>query len=363
MPASSAPVAQESFPAASNSAAVKRRRRYLALGGGVLLLVALVFVGVLGQPADQSGVLLTPSARVAHGPVNEQSGVVASRTYPGLFWVHNDSGDTARVFAMDRGGRVVIPEWLENRDFYVGPPSADKSKQPYPGITIDLANNIDWEDITLGDGNLYLCDMGNNGNARRDLGIYVVREPNPLSVHRTRVLGWVPVEYPDQTEFPPRTAWEYDCEASFWFRGHLYFITKHRPAYRLSVPALDANLYRLDQMTFDRVNPLRKVDHQELGGWVTAADVAPDESCLAVLVEAPVQSVWLFDTPPQGDQFFQQAARRLVFHGAGQAEGLCFIDNETLMLTNEGRQIFELKVSDFKPAAEVSRTAGRNSPR
>jgi len=37
--------------------------------------------------------------------INESSGLACSRTTPGLFWTHNDSGDDARVFLFDRQGR------------------------------------------------------------------------------------------------------------------------------------------------------------------------------------------------------------------------------------------------------------------
>lgn len=43
--------------------------------------------------------------RVAE-PLREVSGIVASRTRPGSFWVHNDSGDSARLFRIDRRAQV-----------------------------------------------------------------------------------------------------------------------------------------------------------------------------------------------------------------------------------------------------------------
>jgi hypothetical protein len=41
---------------------------------------------------------------VTHSELPEVSGVVASRTHPDVLWVHNDSGDRARVFAVNRSG-------------------------------------------------------------------------------------------------------------------------------------------------------------------------------------------------------------------------------------------------------------------
>ena len=63
----------------------------------------LVLLGTLGLPGAGEGV--ESIGRLDHPPIREASGLVASRRYPGVFWVHNDSGDTARVFAMSTSGR------------------------------------------------------------------------------------------------------------------------------------------------------------------------------------------------------------------------------------------------------------------
>ncbi len=83
------------------------------------------------------------------------------------------------------------------------------------------------EDVAMADGVLYLADVGNNDNARRDLGVYVVNEPNPLYVTKTRATHFLPIRYPDQTEYPAKQ-WHFDCEAMFTYDGKLYFLTKHR---------------------------------------------------------------------------------------------------------------------------------------
>jgi hypothetical protein len=36
--------------------------------------------------------------------INESSGIVASRTTPGLYWTHNDSGDGPYIYALDEHG-------------------------------------------------------------------------------------------------------------------------------------------------------------------------------------------------------------------------------------------------------------------
>ena len=138
---------------------------------------------------------------VAHEPITEMSGIVKSRTYDGVYWVHNDSGDEARLFAIDAEGRVIFPSFL-TASYYAE--SAEPGREPWPGLSIAQASNVDWEDVAVEDGQLYIGDIGNNGNARRDLGVYVLNEPNPRAIAMTRALRFLPLRYPEQSQFPGR---------------------------------------------------------------------------------------------------------------------------------------------------------------
>jgi hypothetical protein len=85
----------------------------------------------------------------------EASGIAKSRRYPGIFWVHNDSGNPPALFAIRRDGTIV-------REFRLGFP------------------NIDWEDIAADDqGHLYVGDIGNNGNLLAIRAVYRIDEPDP----------------------------------------------------------------------------------------------------------------------------------------------------------------------------------------
>jgi hypothetical protein len=104
------------------------------------------------QPGREVGVVKSDLLR-------EISGIVASRQNPGVLWVHNDSGDTARVFAINKTGDLL-------------------------GIcNIQGATNRDWEDIAIGPGPdpnqqcLYIGDVGDNGAKRREVTVYRVPEP------------------------------------------------------------------------------------------------------------------------------------------------------------------------------------------
>ena len=158
------------------------RRRILAA-----LFAAVVAVPVL--QGMQGGVIaVQPVGRVEFGPIDEMSGIVRSGKFRDLYWVHNDSGDKARFFAIRPDGQIVTP------------PSGEAG---YEGIIVEGAKNSDWEDIARDRDTLYLSDMGNNGNARRDLGIYAVKEPDPTKVTSVKPKAFYPIAYPDQKDFPP----------------------------------------------------------------------------------------------------------------------------------------------------------------
>jgi hypothetical protein len=279
---------------------------------------------------------LVPIGKVSEPAIDEMSGIVASRRYPGLYWVHNDSGDSARVFAIRETGALALAKY-ENRKADAGKPDAPK---PYEGLGILGATNTDWEDIAYDGENLYLCDTGNNDNARRDLTVYAVREPNPNAVSTAKAFAAYQVAYPDQKEFPPTGVWAFDCEAVVYRRGQLFFFTKQRIS-RLPFDSTAAYVLDLKKAKTDRVNVLKKLGEAKgLGGWVTAADVSPDGKTVAILTQAPGQSVHFFDMDQPNP--LAKPLRTIKFQGGEQCEAVCFKDSKTLIITNEQRGIFRL---------------------
>ncbi len=124
-----------------------------------------------------------PSGSTApHGsfPGHENSGIVKSRQFPDLYWLHNDSGDEPRVYPIHGDGT----------DYK----SARSSERM--GVLLGAAINVDWEDITVNEsGQLIVCDLGNNRNDRRDLVIYLVPEPAPLAARAAWMTRYF-VRYP-----------------------------------------------------------------------------------------------------------------------------------------------------------------------
>jgi len=300
-------------------------------------LVAGLFtlLGLLNVSAQASEWRVKAAFELGYADLQEVSGITQSRRFDNVYWVHNDSGDSARIFAIDGSGAIVFPPFLK-----VHGQNAVPGKKPWKGHEIELAAHYDWEDITT-DGNwLYIADTGNNGNARRDLGIYKIADFNPRAVEKTRTIDYLPVQYPDQTRFPAKR-WHFDAEALFFDQDKLYLITKHRRAGRIDQYESGASLYRLDLTATPRPITLTKVDSSKTLFMVTGAELSPAGSTLAVL---GARQLSLFPRPLQGDAWFQSRPLTLDLAAfkLGQVEAITWVDERRLWVTNESGAVFEV---------------------
>ncbi len=308
------------------------------------LLCALVLLSggrsLEGYAQAPDSAALTHAGRVTHSPVDEMSGIVRSRWQENVWWVHNDSGDAPRIFAIDSTGAVHVAPWHAG-DYAVGA-EADGSETPaWPGVQIGAAAHIDYEDIAVEDRTLYLGDIGNNGNARRDLGIYVIREPFRYD-RRTRPVRHLPIRYPDQ-ETVPAEEWHFDAEALFVDDGTPYVLTKHREGQQIGSLEPGTKLYRLDTKQTHQVNTLTLVDRHRAIPPPTAAALSPSGDRLAVLCSG---GVWLYPRPEENDQWLSSEPRRIRLSAerTQQAEAVTWDDPHTLRIANEQRAVWTLSV-------------------
>lgn len=318
----------------------RRRIRTLFLTLSFSSLGALWFLGLLAPKGTESGERLVPYAVLEHPKMEEVSGLVAGARSPQVLWAHNDSGNEPRIYAFTSDGRLAMPD--------------GQSIEEYPGIEVVGAVLVDWESIARDKERLYICDTGNNFNARKHLGVYEVTEPDPYRDLEVKVSRYFEVRYPDQTSFPPADEWRFDSEAAFCWDGKLYILTKERPAFRLFVQKDSTAVYSLDLSNLKDTNELVRVDALTgLGGWVTAADIDSTGQRVALLCESPQQSIWVFERVEGVANFLSESpkVKRLLFHGGGQLESLAFAETsggEELFMVNEEREVFRIPMSKFE---------------
>ena len=259
-------------------------------------------------------------ARIASPEICESSGLVKSRRHPGVFWTHNDSGDTPRLFAITASGELIAE------------------------FAVEDARHRDWEDITADEaGNLYVGDIGNNLNARRDLVVYRIPEPDPFGEERSvRADLALPFRYADQKGFPQWGRWNFDAEALFWMDGALHILTKHRSdrktqLYRLPVtPALDEAV--LEPIASFDLGEAHRLYFSSTGN-VTGADLHANGQLLAVLT---YHAVFLFVRDTDGDAPFREIRRiDLDARRTRMVESIAW-DGDDVIFGNEQRYLFRI---------------------
>ncbi len=306
-----------------------------------LPLLALVLPAACDSGND-GGYPLAVSHRVEFDAISEMSGI-AGNPLDGSFWVHNDSGDAPRLFALDDAGRVQIPAHLAQE--YFGE-EAQPGAEPWPGVWIENVDNRDWEDVASDGVNLYIADLGNNMNVRRDLGIYVLPWAALEATQTASATRFIPVHYPEQAGFPPLER-HFDSESLFFADSSLYVISKHREPFPSQRVQPGANLYRLDSQSESESNALTLIDHHPELTAATAAELSPDGQTLAVL---SYTAIWLFERPGEGDGWLSAPSRKLELDtdAARQVEALTWLDAETLIVTNEQRDWFVVSTAWFE---------------
>jgi hypothetical protein len=209
-----------------------------------------------GCPRAEAGHV---DGRVASNSIDELSGLVASRRQPGVFWVHNDSGDDARLFAIDAHGETLAELALADVEAF------------------------DIEDIALGNGApgradvLYVADTGDNFKRRRSVRIYRVEEPT------TPKHAGSPLELEQEVE-TFEVVYEdgpHDAETLLVdpTQGDLYIVTKAH----LLLREQPVGVYRLAsaELSTKHHNVARKVAEVRLGP-ATGGDIAADGSAILV---------------------------------------------------------------------------------
>lgn len=96
-------------------------------------------------------------------------------------------------------------------------------------VRIINARNVDWEDLAIStDGKfLFIADLGNNSQSRRNLTVYQVRTTE-LKDTVANFMKAIKVSYPEQKAFPPnKDGMYFDCEAITCIGSDLYVFTKN----------------------------------------------------------------------------------------------------------------------------------------
>jgi hypothetical protein len=279
--------------------------------------------------------------------ITESSGLAASRTMPGLFWTHNDSGGEAQLFLFDKKGadRGI----LRLADF--------KPK--------------DWEDMAIGacprspeveetDSTpcVYVADIGDNDAERDTVSIQRFREPTLETSSGSPAEHTVEkiVSYRFRYEDGPRDA---ETLLAHPETGHLYVVSKDRDRgvsgiYRVPNPTvgLDAD----DVLEAERIGEFDYSDASFFGKLATAGDVAPSGDHLSIRTYSRVYTYCV-----AGESFesvFEASPKIATPLPTAQGESLAYgMDGETLWLTSERRPTPLIRLGTKKGAPTPNKPA------
>lgn len=301
--------------------------------GVMLCFVSSCIAFGSGVHRQDNGKVLTLSAIAELGPGarKEISGVVQSKRDPTVYWTLNDSGNEPRIYPIRVDGMVI--------------PSIRYPK--VPGTRVEGAVNGDWEDIAIDSrGRVIIADVGNNFNARADLTLYFVQEPQPTE-GRTSIASKVMFRYPDQgmrgmLGMRGKRKLNFDCEAIFTIGEDVYLLSKNRSD-------TFTKLYRLDEREAGIINTVTYIDRFDVLGRVTGADASEDGLTLAVLT---YERIWLFERRSVDEAFFAgrvSSVRYKMKDGASDCEAICFENPSTLLVADEQRgKLYRVALTEFE---------------
>jgi hypothetical protein len=261
-----------------------------------------------------AGLRLENVGRLDDPDIREASGIVRSRRHPGIFWVHNDSGNPPVLFAVNRDGKLV-------RSFRVEAP------------------NVDWEDIAADeDGHLFFGDIGNNGLRLPIRTIYRIDEPDPSRPADLPLKPSLITNY----RFPPEG--RFDAEGLFLSGGRAMVVSKR----------FDGKEAEVFAIPLDPPAPLLRPALPErmarLPGCVepaTGADLSADGRRLAVSTTSAAR---VYVPDGRGGWALESTVRYEEPH----VEAICW-DGDDLILASEDRSIYRISAARWK----ASRGDGR----
>jgi hypothetical protein len=275
---------------------------------GLLIALATVLPALAANPA----VLF----HIHDSRIDEASGIARGVASRGVFYVQNDSGDSARFFAVDA--------------------STGRTHAVY---AVPNAANHDWEDLAVardaaGTPSVWLADIGDNDAARREVQLYRVDEP-PVDTSRFDVAART--HSPDvwRLRYPSGPA---NAEAlAVAPGGRAYVITKadsgRSAVYRVPLRP-DARhvqlLQRIGSITFVSHGGLVPASLQVLA---TGAALSPDGTLLVVRTYTDAYAWHVRHGDIAGA--IRHRPVRMTIPLQQQGEGVC-ADSRALVLDSEG---------------------------
>ncbi len=271
------------------------------------------------------------TGKIESNEIKESSGIAASKCQTDVFWTHNDSGDEAFIFALNKKGEK-LGTWK-----------------------VAGAKNVDWEDIAEiktpnGECVLYIGDIGNNTRVRDELTIYRVKEPqvsaenkssskkNPLATESSEAVKFT---YPDMRR---------DAETLMIHpvTGDIYILSK-----RLSGASA---VYKLKSgFDLNKTNKLENLGDFSVpaipNGFLTGGDISPDGKRVVICDYFNAYELVLPEKAKNFDEIWKETPVIIEIGAREQGEAVGY--------SADGKSIFATSEKKNSPLIQVNRNTER----
>ncbi|MCL4435988.1 MAG: metallophosphoesterase [Thaumarchaeota archaeon] len=279
-------------------------------------------IGTAAAITEQQLSIIPLSLGTHHVP--EGSGIVASRTYPGIYWMIADSGNPASLYAIDGTGAMV-------------------NIFPVAGAT-----NVDWEDIAIdSNGYIWIGDIGDNSQTRSDYVLYRVGEPNPYSTVTNIPSTAYHFNYPNGAR---------DSEAFFVWQGIPYIVQKR---------SITTEVY-----AFPTVDPSKKVTLNYVGTftggiYITGADISADGRRLALINDINDYH-WIIERSASStnvaDFFTSPTKQWRIYYSNQQGEAIGFLPgNYSFVVASEQGGFWKVQQPQYDQQSSITTTSTTNA--
>jgi hypothetical protein len=289
----------------------------MSRGSKIKLLVPIVIIMFFGAYGRHKLVekRTNISGRLQKKTMDEISGIAASGINPDIYYVHNDSGDTSRFFAILPTGK------LKSTIYFKGDP---KEKQAVH----------DCEDIAVGPGPVkgksyvYMGDIGDNNSKRQYITVYRMEEKKTWIKNSQSKANAAPIhfKYPDG----PRDAETLMIDP---VEKLIYIVSKRQDS--VTVYTSPLNYKTNDTLVLTKRCKLFFPGYK-LFKWITAGDISKDGR--QVLIKSYVKVYyWKRDGNEPIWKTLQKKPRILPYIQEKQGEAIGFTpDGKGYYTTSEG---------------------------
>jgi hypothetical protein len=239
----------------------------------------------------------------------------------------NDSGDGPFLYFLNSAGAIIHKMYVSG------------------------ANNIDWEDITYDGKYVYVGDIGNNLNQRRDLVIYQIAidttirmayegNDSGLRLRDTTEAIKYTYSYPDQENFPPtKDQLNFDSEALTFVEGKIIILSKSRTKPFNGI----CKIYECEFANENISIKLSQTIRLKGASWLTASATGCDYSNQMLYV-LTYKRIYAFEKTEIGYRF----VKKKNLGRLQQWEGICVEPNQELRIVAEKSRLGKQKMKTFK---------------